>query len=128
MALSFSPISSAAISEAGEFVPRNLEINSEFGSFSFIGQSTAILHGRLVQAGIGSYSVSGVDAESFYGRSLNSEFASIAVNGANAFFGQKEIDANNGSYLITAPNIVLVYSGAGASSEWIIKARRRGRR
>lgn len=102
------------------------------GAYSLTGTVATLLHKYIVTAGAGSYSLSGVAAALKYGRVVTIGAGSYTVTGSAAALRKTvRMPAASGSYVLTGNAATLRYSGAppaATAAEWLIRARRRGRR
>lgn len=113
--------------ESGLLFDRKL--NAEQFSASVSGNEAQTLYGRVIGLNADSVLINGIDVTSYYNRSISANSESFSALGFNAQLNETiEFSTGIGIYLVSGEIASLFYSGEEGNSEWIVKARRRGRR
>lgn len=119
---------SYAITGADATLLTNRVFGASSAAYSITGFAATLRASRVLSASAGAYAITGFDVADPIGAVLNAEAGAYALTGFDAtLLPRRILAANAGAYVVTgfdANN----YGNASNSSEWIINARRRGRR
>jgi hypothetical protein len=114
-------------------VPGIYTLEADPGIYTLVGADATLLATRLLNAESGAYLVVGAEAALLADRILNAVAGVYEVTGADAaFLAEHMINAGPGVYALTGSDVEFEFSGqapgTGSGGNYIVYARRRGRR
>lgn len=120
---------SYAVNGVAASLERALEVLAASGSYAVTGGDADLIQDMLVAALAGAYAITGQDSAFSKDSVISAGGGSYIVNGVDVtLLADKLIQAGAGLYTITGNDANLIHTQLQAVGEFIIRARRRGRR